>query len=244
MLFCSGISLYSDISNPQLASLASFLAAPYPIQPWSIAYMTSLYPLHSWDIHDLAHTVSSIRNVRCLALYFTSLPLLLASSQPTHKTQLTCHLPQGPPLISPGWVRDFYFLFSIFVQTFYESVSTTMLTAPEVRDCVFSLLDSQGQAHNRNFLYRERRQFSCAGRWDLARTRSIISTTSVHIHPQPRHSLQRPHYLPRNQPDSCFVQRLALCWHIMFFTHFNYYPGSVCFLKLSVFEYMRFFCST
>ena len=98
-------------------------------------------------------------------LYLASLPNLLASSQSAHKTEFTCHLPWEPLLISPGWVRGFYF-FSISVQIFHWSVPTSMLTAPVVRDCVFSLLDSQYQAHNRNFIYILREQFSCVGRWD------------------------------------------------------------------------------
>lgn len=59
IMFCSDISLYSDISSSQVASLASFYATPYPIQTGSTAYMMSLDSLHSWDLYALAHTVPS-----------------------------------------------------------------------------------------------------------------------------------------------------------------------------------------
>lgn len=116
-----------------------------------------------------------------------------------------------------------------------------MLTAPEVRDCLFSPLDSQDQAHTRNFIYnreREGERFSCADR---------CNPEPVLAPPWCTHILtltQRPHYWPKNQLDSCFVQSLALCWHSMFLPHYNCYSCAMCFLKLSVFEYMRFFCSS
>lgn len=125
-MFCSDISLNSDISVSQVASLASFYTTPYPIQTGSTAYMLSLNPLHSWDPH---------------------------TSQSAHKTEFTCRLPQEPLLISPAWDKGFYFLFSISVQIFHQCVLTSMMTAPVIRDCVFSLLDSQHQAHDRNFIY-------------------------------------------------------------------------------------------
>lgn len=116
---CSDISLYLDMSNPQVASLVAFSAPPCPIQPCWTACMIFLHSPHSWDLHALAHTVLSVQNALNLVPYFISLSPLLSSSQSTQKTQLRSHLPQEPPLIPPGRVRGLYFLFSFFLCRFF-----------------------------------------------------------------------------------------------------------------------------
>lgn len=88
MLFCSDISLCSDISNSQLTSLASFLATPYPIQTCSMGLCDVPEFTSPWNLQALAHTVPSIQDDLSLALYFAFLPPLLARSQSTPKTQL------------------------------------------------------------------------------------------------------------------------------------------------------------
>lgn len=50
----------------------------------------------------------------------------------------------------------------------------------------------------------------------IAWPRASVSTTAVYSHPQPLHCPQRPHYWPRNQLDSCFVEsNCLLTYHVL-----------------------------
>lgn len=202
--------LCSDISSFQVASLASFYATPYPIQTGSTVYMMSLNPLHSWDLHALAHTVPSIQKALNVILYFASLPNLLASSQAAHKTEFTCHLPREPLLISPAWGRGFYFLFSISVHIFHQSVLSSMLTAPVIRTMSFHCwILSAKHIIGTLFIYRESSSAVLVGE-TIAWPRAGVTTTLVYSRPQPWHCPQRPSYWPRNQLDACFVEASCL----------------------------------
>ena len=175
----------------------------------------SLNPLHSWNIHALAHTVPSIQKALNVILYFASLPNLLASSQAAHKTEFTCHLPREPLLISPAWGRGFYFLFSISMQIL-QSVLTSMLTAPVIRTVSFHCwILSAKHITGTSFKYRESSSAVLVGE-TIAWPRADVTTTSVYSRPQPWHCPQRPSYQPRNQLDACFVESSCLLtYHVL-----------------------------